>query len=69
MIAANQVNIEGIGFESEDNALSVFWAEGSIELPRCSKPELARKLIDVVVERYRLYQNLIPHLTQQVEQG
>jgi phosphopantothenoylcysteine decarboxylase/phosphopantothenate--cysteine ligase len=52
MIAANQVG-EGLGFEASDNALSVYWADGSIELPRAAKAELARQLIAQVAQRYR----------------
>ncbi len=52
MIAANLVGIEGTGFESEENALHVFWNDGSIELSRCSKKELARKLMEIIIQRY-----------------
>ncbi|WP_458070560.1 bifunctional phosphopantothenoylcysteine decarboxylase/phosphopantothenate--cysteine ligase CoaBC [Rhodanobacter sp. BL-MT-08] len=52
MIAANQVG-EGLGFEAPDNALSVYWADGSIDLPRVAKPELARQLIAQVAQRFR----------------
>jgi phosphopantothenoylcysteine decarboxylase/phosphopantothenate--cysteine ligase len=52
MIAANRVG-EGLGFEAEDNALSVFWADGAAELPRSAKPELARQLVDLIAKRYR----------------
>lgn len=51
MIAANQVGIEGLGFDSEDNALSIFWKDGGIELGRTNKKILARQLIDVIIER------------------
>jgi phosphopantothenoylcysteine decarboxylase/phosphopantothenate--cysteine ligase len=54
MIAANPVNVEGIGFDSEENALMVFWGGGSLELPRCSKNNLAKQLIEIIVQRYRL---------------
>ena len=53
MIAANQVG-EGLGFEAVDNALSLYWANGAVELPRAAKPELARQLIAHVAERYRV---------------
>ncbi|MEO9078517.1 MAG: bifunctional phosphopantothenoylcysteine decarboxylase/phosphopantothenate--cysteine ligase CoaBC [Rhodanobacter sp.] len=53
MIAANQVG-EGLGFEAADNALTLYWTGGSIELPRAAKPELARQLIAHVAERYRM---------------
>ena len=52
MIAANQVG-EGLGFEAPDNALSLYWAGGSVELSRSAKPELARQLIAQVAKRYR----------------
>ena len=53
MIAANQVG-EGLGFEAADNALSVYWADGAVELSRAAKPELARQLIAHVAARYRV---------------
>ncbi|KRE86152.1 phosphopantothenoylcysteine decarboxylase [Rhodanobacter sp. Soil772] len=52
MIAANQVG-DGLGFEATDNALTLYWADGAVELPRTSKAELARQLIAHVAERYR----------------
>jgi phosphopantothenoylcysteine decarboxylase/phosphopantothenate--cysteine ligase len=52
LIAANQVG-DGLGFETADNALSLFWPGGSSELPRASKQQLARQLIAAVAERYR----------------
>jgi phosphopantothenoylcysteine decarboxylase / phosphopantothenate---cysteine ligase len=52
MIAANQVG-GGLGFEIADNALTLYWADGAVELPRTSKAELARRLIAHVAERYR----------------
>jgi phosphopantothenoylcysteine decarboxylase/phosphopantothenate--cysteine ligase len=52
MIAANQVG-GGLGFEAEDNALSLFWPDGDEALPRASKRELAQQLIVRLAERYR----------------
>jgi phosphopantothenoylcysteine decarboxylase / phosphopantothenate---cysteine ligase len=52
MIAANRVG-DGLGFEAEDNALTLYWPDGSLDLPRASKLELARKLIASVSERYQ----------------
>ncbi|MCK5524093.1 MAG: bifunctional phosphopantothenoylcysteine decarboxylase/phosphopantothenate--cysteine ligase CoaBC [Thiomargarita sp.] len=54
MIAANLVGIEGIGFDSEENALSVFWADGCIELPRTYKKMLANQLVEIIMQRYLL---------------
>jgi phosphopantothenoylcysteine decarboxylase/phosphopantothenate--cysteine ligase len=52
MIAANRVG-EGLGFESGDNALSVFWPGGGQELSRAPKRELAARLVDCIAQRYR----------------
>lgn len=52
MIAANLVG-DGLGFEAADNALNVFWAGGSVELPRAGKGELARQLVARIAQRYK----------------
>ena len=51
MIAANQVG-DGIGIDSEENALTVFWKTGSEQLPLTSKTKLARKLIKIIASQY-----------------
>jgi phosphopantothenoylcysteine decarboxylase/phosphopantothenate--cysteine ligase len=51
MIAANQVG-EGLAFDCDDNALTVYWASGRREFARASKCDLGRHLVDVIVERY-----------------
>ena len=51
MIAANQVG-SGKGFESEENALEVFWRDGHQSLGLAHKNKLARALIRIVAERY-----------------
>jgi phosphopantothenoylcysteine decarboxylase/phosphopantothenate--cysteine ligase len=55
MIAANWVGerAEGAGFNSEDNALQLFWKQGGQVLERAAKTVLARRLMAVVAERYR----------------
>ena len=53
MIAANRVGLPNRGFASECNALSVLWPGGGRELDLAPKAELARRLIDLVAERYR----------------
>ena len=53
MIAANHVGLPDRGFASEHNALSVLWPGGGRELDLAPKAELARRLIDLVAERYR----------------
>jgi phosphopantothenoylcysteine decarboxylase/phosphopantothenate--cysteine ligase len=51
MIAANQVG-EGLAFDCDDNALTVYWNGGKRELARAPKCELACSLIEVIAERY-----------------
>ena len=53
MIAANQVGIAGQGFDSDLNALLVFWRGGETELPLAPKSRLARQLVSLIAERYR----------------
>lgn len=52
MVAANLVGVPGRGFDSDDNAVTVFWREGRRELPLSSKDRLARELITIIAERY-----------------
>jgi phosphopantothenoylcysteine decarboxylase/phosphopantothenate--cysteine ligase len=52
MVAANWVGRPGQGFESNDNALTVFWRDGASELPLAPKLRLARQLIEIIAERY-----------------
>jgi phosphopantothenoylcysteine decarboxylase/phosphopantothenate--cysteine ligase len=51
MIAANWVG-GGRGFDTERNALQVFWEGGGAELAEAPKDELARQLVALVAERY-----------------
>lgn len=51
MIAANLVGA-GQGFENEQNALLLLWADGSEQLPQADKLMLARALIERVAQRY-----------------
>ena len=50
MIAANQVG-DGIAFDCEDNALTVMWPGGKIEVARGPKIDVARALIALIAER------------------
>ena len=54
MIAANDITRAGLGFNSDANALQVFWKDGSIELPPQPKTELALALLKLINERYQL---------------
>ena len=53
MIAANQVG-DGLAFDCDDNALSVYWPGGRRELPRAGKAELAARLIGMIAERFEV---------------
>jgi phosphopantothenoylcysteine decarboxylase/phosphopantothenate--cysteine ligase len=50
MIAANQVG-EGLAFDCEDNALTVLWPGGKIEVARAPKLQVARELIALIAKR------------------
>lgn len=56
MIAANRIGTDAdgkpVGFESDENALQVYWAEGSETLPRAPKTRLARQLVALIAQRY-----------------
>jgi phosphopantothenoylcysteine decarboxylase/phosphopantothenate--cysteine ligase len=51
LIAGNDVSAAGIGFESDDNALTVFSADARFTLPRGSKRQVARGLLALIAER------------------
>ena len=51
LIAANQVG-KHQGFEQDDNALTVIWRDGQLELPAKSKQKLARELIQLISQHY-----------------
>jgi phosphopantothenoylcysteine decarboxylase / phosphopantothenate---cysteine ligase len=50
MIAANQVG-EGIAFDCDDNALTVIWPGGKVEVSRGPKIDVARQLIALIAQR------------------
>ncbi|MBU2979832.1 bifunctional phosphopantothenoylcysteine decarboxylase/phosphopantothenate--cysteine ligase CoaBC [Alteromonas sp. C1M14] len=52
MIAANDITQEGLGFNSEENALHVIWRNGDTHLPPDSKVNIARSLITLITEQY-----------------
>jgi len=53
MIVANDVSIAGLGFNSEHNAVQVFWPGGSLALPARRKTELAQELVSLFREHSR----------------
>jgi phosphopantothenoylcysteine decarboxylase/phosphopantothenate--cysteine ligase len=52
MIAANRVGA-GLGFNSEENALHVFWEKGEQVLPVTGKDKLARQLLNLIAEQFQ----------------
>lgn len=52
LICANDVSQTGQGFNSDNNALHLFWQDGETLLPLSDKSLLAQQLIDEIVSRY-----------------
>jgi len=57
MIAANKIGQHddgsSMGFESEQNALNVYWQDGKKEFPLMQKSKLARQLVELIAEQVR----------------
>lgn len=51
VVAANRVG-PGLGFDSDENALEVYWQNGGVSLEKSTKDKLARRLLRVIAERY-----------------
>ncbi|MDY0065460.1 MAG: bifunctional phosphopantothenoylcysteine decarboxylase/phosphopantothenate--cysteine ligase CoaBC [Steroidobacteraceae bacterium] len=51
MIAANKVG-DKLGFDQDDNALTVYWRDGKRELALTSKAALAQQLVELIAERF-----------------
>ncbi|WP_215848147.1 bifunctional phosphopantothenoylcysteine decarboxylase/phosphopantothenate--cysteine ligase CoaBC [Candidatus Pantoea bituminis] len=52
LICANDVAKAGQGFDSDTNALHLFWQEGGKHLPLSDKSLLGQQLLDEIVSRY-----------------
>ena len=52
LICANDVSKSGQGFNSDTNALHLFWQEGEKVLPLADKTLLGQQLLDEIVSRY-----------------
>jgi phosphopantothenoylcysteine decarboxylase/phosphopantothenate--cysteine ligase len=57
MIAANDVSNPELGFNTEQNALKVIWADGQHDLPATDKLILARQLLTLIAEHVALLQD------------
>jgi len=53
LICANDVSHQGQGFNSDSNALHLFWPNGDKALPLTSKHELGQQLISEIVTLYK----------------
>lgn len=52
LIAANNVSIAGQGFNSEQNALTVFSANNAFDLPLGNKSDVAKQLIEIIARHF-----------------
>lgn len=52
LICANDVSLAGHGFNSDTNALHLFWQDGNLRLPLTDKQQLAQALLNEIVSRY-----------------
>lgn len=53
MIIANDVAQAGIGFQSDENAVTVITANDSVAINQTSKLNLAKMLVDIICQHYR----------------
>lgn len=53
MIAANDITVDGLGFNSDNNALHVIWDDGDKYLPATTKPKLAEALLLLIANRFK----------------
>ena len=53
LICANDVSDQNIGFNSDQNALTLYWQNGEQTLPLSSKQQLAKQLLQAVITRYK----------------
>lgn len=53
MIVANDVSRPGVGFNSDQNAVTVFWPDGQQSFEAQSKTGLATELVALIADRYR----------------
>lgn len=51
MICANDVSVEGQGFNSNDNAITVYWKDGKQSLTLASKQQIASQIIMTIAEK------------------
>lgn len=57
IIVANDVSHADVGFNSDNNAVTVLWPAGQQSFDTMSKATLARHLIELIADRFQQYQN------------
>jgi phosphopantothenoylcysteine decarboxylase/phosphopantothenate--cysteine ligase len=53
MIVANDVSDPSLGFNSDDNAVTVLWRDGEQALERARKSVIAQKIVLLIAEQTR----------------
>ena len=51
MICANDVSQQGQGFNSNDNAINVYWHEGEQSLTLASKQQIAQQILLIIADK------------------
>ncbi|MFV0573856.1 MAG: bifunctional phosphopantothenoylcysteine decarboxylase/phosphopantothenate--cysteine ligase CoaBC [Vibrio sp.] len=53
LICANDVSVAGLGFNSNDNALHLYWHDGDQALATASKQQLAKQLLQIIAQQFK----------------
>lgn len=51
MICANDVSQQGQGFNSNDNAITIYWQEGEQSLTLTSKQQIAQQILQIIADK------------------
>ncbi|GAK85519.1 phosphopantothenoylcysteine decarboxylase /phosphopantothenoylcysteine synthetase [Vibrio ponticus] len=51
MICANDVSVQGQGFNSNDNAITVYWQQGEQALTLASKQQIAQQILRLIADK------------------
>lgn len=51
LICANDVSLEGQGFNSNDNAITIYWKDGKQSLTLASKQQIATQIMATIAEK------------------
>ena len=49
MIVANNVKVEGAGFGTDTNVVTILTRNGQVELPKMSKDQVAERILDEIL--------------------